>query len=208
MSAAPPPEAGLFHTRKPLILASGSPRRQEMLTALGLKFEVVTTEIDEAEKPDEEAEHLVKRLATAKARAVQVTKDDGWVLAADTAVVINSTILGKPGNNEEAAVMLTRLAGHRHEVWTGFCLLSHQRNIFVCHAIRTEVRFADWPPEICRAYAATNEPLDKAGAYGIQGLGGFMIQEISGSYSNVVGLPLAEVLAEMLRLEIIEAVQA
>ncbi len=179
-----------------------------MLAALGLDFEIMTTEIDETEKVDEEAEHLVKRLAAAKASAAQVTKDDSWVLSADTAVVINSTILGKPGNNEEAAIMLTRLAGHRHEVWTSFCLLNHQRNIFICHAIRTEVRFANWPPEICRAYAATNEPLDKAGAYGIQGIGGFMIQEISGSYSNVVGLPLAEVLTEMLRLEIIKVVQA
>lgn len=204
MSTSPPPETELFHTLRPLILASGSPRRREMLAALGLNFEIVATEIDETEKSDEEAEHFVKRLAAAKARAAQVTEDDSWILSADTAVVINGTILGKPGSSEEAVIMLTKLAAHRHEVWTGFCLLNHQRNIFVCHAIRTEVRFADWPPEICRAYAATNEPLDKAGAYGIQGIGSFMIQEISGSYSNVVGLPLAEVLAEMIRLEIIE----
>ncbi|VAW34331.1 Septum formation protein Maf [hydrothermal vent metagenome] len=208
MTAAPSPEARIFRAQRPLILASGSPRRRKMLADLGLDFEIVTTEIDETAKPDEKAEHLVKRLAAAKAHAALVTKDDSWILSADTAVVINSTILGKPGNNEEAAVMLTRLAGHRHEVWTGFGLLNHQRNIFICHAIRTEVRFADWPPEICRAYAATNEPLDKAGAYGIQGLGGFMIQEISGSYSNVVGLPLAEILTEMLRLDIIKVVQS
>ncbi len=198
----------MFSVQRPLILASGSPRRREMLAALGLNFEIVTIAIDETERPGEEAEHFVKRLAAAKARAAQVTETDSWILSADTAVVINNTILGKPENNEEAAIMLTRLAGHRHEVWTGFCLLNHQRNIFVCHAVRTEVRFADWPPEICRAYAATDEPLDKAGAYGIQGIGGFMIQEISGSYSNVVGLPLADVLAEMIRLEIIKVVRA
>ncbi len=179
-----------------------------MLTALGLDFETVKADIDETERPDEETEHFVKRLAAAKARAAQVTELDSWVLAADTAVVINKTILGKPKNNEEAAIMLTKLAGHRHEVWTGFCLLNHQRNIFVCHAVCTEVRFAGWPPEICQAYAATNEPLDKAGAYGIQGIGGFMIQEIYGSYSNVVGLPMAEVLTEMIRLEIVEVTRA
>jgi len=193
-------DRAIFMVDGSLILASGSPRRQEMLTGLGLSFNVRVSQVEEQSWPGESAENFVKRLSQDKAMAVAIASCESWVLAADTAVVIDEQILGKPAGDGEATEMLLRLAGHWHEVWTGFCIVHYQKNILVAHAVRTNVRFFDWPEEVCRAYVKTGDPMDKAGAYGIQGVGGFMVQEISGSYSNVVGLPLAEVLTEMRRL--------
>lgn len=195
--------APCFQSRTPFILASASPRRREMLAALGLEFRVEAADADEQVLPGEGAEGFVVRVAEDKARLVAERHPGVWVLAADTVVVLDGHILGKPGDAEEAVGMLTRLSGRGHEVWTGFCLSQGGRQGQVCRAVRTEVRFAELTESVIRAYVRSGDPLDKAGSYGIQSLGGFMVATICGSYSNVVGLPLAEVLAEMTALGLI-----
>lgn len=164
--------------------------------------------MDETPRSQEAPAAFVSRIAAAKARAVARQHLAAWVLAADTVVVLDDAILGKPKSAEDAVLMLQRLSGRRHEVWTGFCLCHPQEEKPVTRAVRTEVHFAPLAEEICRAYVRTGEPLDKAGGYGIQGKGGVFVREISGSYSNVVGLPLAEVVTEFLRLGIIRPISA
>jgi len=197
------PQAKLFTTIAPLVLASGSPRRRQMLADLGITFTVVTASVDERPRPDEDPFAYVERLAMDKATAVATQHPDHWILAADTIVVLNDTMLGKPTDADEARAMLTRLSGELHRVITGVCLLHERRG--TCHrfACRTTVRFAQLAPALIDAYVATGEPLDKAGAYGIQGLGGCLVKSIEGSYSNVVGLPLAETVAALLDASII-----
>ena len=190
-----------FRTQERLILASGSPRRRDFLAELGLAFEVRVTDIDETPHPGEQPAAFVARLAEEKAHGVNLP--DAWVLGADTAVVVDGEILGKPGDASEACAMLMRLSGRWHEVWTGFSLC-HQSTGEVCtKSVCTRVRFIPLTPELCRAYVRTGEPLDKAGAYGIQGKGCFLVPEISGSYTNVVGLPMAEVLEALLHHKVI-----
>lgn len=190
-----------FRTQERLILASGSPRRRDFLAELGLVFEVRVTDIDETPQPGEQPVDFVARLAQEKAQAVNIP--DAWVLAADTAVVVDGEILGKPGDEEEACAVLMRLSDRWHEVWTGFSLCRQATGELCTKAVCTKVRFLELTPELCRAYARTGEPLDKAGAYGIQGKGCFLVPEISGSYTNVVGLPMAEVLEALLHHKVI-----
>lgn len=193
-----------FRTLTRLILASGSPRRRDFLTGLGLDFEVRVTDIDETPKAGEQPVDFVARLAREKARAAALP--DSWVLAADTVVAVEGKILGKPGDEEEACAMLMRLSDRWHEVWTGFSLCREARGELYTKTVCTRVRFRALTPEICRAYVRTGEPLDKAGAYGIQGNGAFLVREISGSYTNVVGLPLAEVIDALLANKLISSV--
>ncbi len=193
----PPP---FFVSRGQLILASASPRRREILRLLGLDFIVQASEVDELMRPAEKPVDFVKRVGREKAMAVAGGNADAWILAADTAVVINGQILGKPATIADALVMLKKLAGGSHEVWTGFCLINQRENIRLCRAVRTVVRFIDWQEGIFSAYVNSGDSLDKAGGYGIQGAGGVLVREISGSCSNVVGLPMAEVMGAMLRL--------
>jgi len=197
-----------FQTVEPLILASASPRRREMLTAIGLQFRVEAAEADERVLPGEAPQAFVVRVAKDKARIVAARCPGTWILAADTVVVQNGEILGKPVNAEDAASMLKRLAGHEHEVWTGFCLCHSGQDRQVCRAVKTEVQFADLPDPVIQAYVRSGDPMDKAGSYGIQSQGGFMVRGICGSYSNVVGLPLAEVLSEMTALGLIQAAES
>jgi septum formation protein len=171
-----------------LILASSSPRRREILNALGLDFETAPVDIDETPSPAEEAAALVVRLAREKALAGR--RNDRIVLAADTEVVLDGEIFGKPGGEEEAVGMLLRLSGREHQVLTG---------VAVCRAgsvrtalSRTRVRFRDVSRDEALDYWHSGEPKDKAGAYGIQGLGGVFVSNIEGSYSGVVGLPVYE----------------
>jgi len=181
-----------FRIQERLVLASGSPRRRDFLAELGLTFEVRVTDIDESPQSGEQPVDFVARLAQEKARAV--AEPGAWVLAADTAVVLDGEILGKPSDEAAACVMLMRLSGRWHEVWTGFCLHRPETAELCVRAVCTKVRFITLTPELCRAYVRTGEPLDKAGAYGIQGKGCFLVSEIRGSYTNVVGLPMAEIL--------------
>ena len=194
-----------FQTVLPIILASASPRRREMLAGIGLQFRVEAAEADERVLPGEAPQAFVVRIAKDKAQIVANRYPGAWILAADTVVVQNGDILGKPADAEDAVSMLKRLVGRDHEVWTGFCLCQLGQDTQVCRAVKTEVQFADLSDPVIRAYVRSGDPMDKAGSYGIQSQGGFMVQGIRGSYSNVVGLPLAEVLSEMTALGLIQA---
>ncbi len=193
----------LFTTDDSLILASGSPRRQQMLGQLGIAFTVITADVDERPLAGERPAAYVKRLAAAKAEAVAAQHPASWVLAADTIVTAAGHLLGKPTCATQAAAMLADLAGQRHEVLTGVCLLHHgrdRRHLFYC---QTAVWFQPLDEQLIAAYVATGEPLDKAGAYGIQGLGGCLVERIEGSYTNVVGLPLAQTITVLRKAGVI-----
>ena len=173
-----------------LILASASPRRRELLESLDIDFTVRPATIDETPGPGERPRDLVRRLAREKAEAA--ARDGEWVLAADTIVVEDGAILGKPADRDEARTMLERLQGRWHLVLTGTALRPPAGDTL--HAVEsTRVLFAELTPEQIDWYAATGEPDDKAGAYAVQGLGSLFILEIDGNYSNVVGLPLPTV---------------
>ena len=171
---------------------------------LGLEFEIIEAQVEETPFAGERAEDFVLRAACDKAGAVSCVNAASWVLGADTVVVHGGRILGKPGDAGDALSMLLTLAGNKHLVHTGFCLENLAEQVSVSRLVTTEVYFSSFSKEIAAAYVATGEPLDKAGAYGIQGCGGFLVEKINGSYSNVVGLPLAEVIRELLRYNIIE----
>ena len=180
-----------------LILASASPRRSELLSQLGLTFEVRPPRVDETPLSGEAPKAHVLRLAEAKARAVSAEAPTAWVLAADTIVAISGRILGKPGSFAEAVDMLTTLSGREHEVFTGFCVSRADRDILIREAVGSAVLFKEVAPDERDWYAASPEPYDKAGGYAVQGIGGFLVREIRGSCSNVVGLPLCEVVAAL-----------
>lgn len=185
-------------TEEAFILASSSPRRQELLRLLGLPFQVVPSSIEEGPLQGEGPEEHVLRLCQAKAEEVGSRCPDHWVIGADTAVVLDGVILGKPRDREEACEILDMLQGRTHEVYTGLCVLRIRDGRCAAQAVRTEVLFRGLTRREVEWYVRTGEVLDKAGAYAIQGLGGALIRRIHGSYSNVVGLPLAE-LVDMLR---------
>lgn len=174
-----------------LYLASGSPRRRELLTQLGLLFECLTTEVEEQRHDGEMAEQHVRRLAHDKAQAgVAVAAQDLPVLGADTIVVLNNEVLEKPRDSAAAGAMLAKLSGQTHQVMTAVALADRQQTLD-CLVI-TDVTFRVLTPEDIASYVASGEPMDKAGAYGIQGLGGNFVRKINGSYHAVVGLPLVE----------------
>ena len=177
-----------------LILASASPRRAELLRQIGVDFTVVPANVDERLVDAESAEAYVERLATTKAQAVAITAaKNSAVLGADTVVVNNGEILVKPQGDADADHMLHALSDKAHEVVTGIALAIAEHGA-ACESevVKTYVRFRALSAEEIRQYIATGEPHDKAGAYGIQGIAGAFVDSISGSYSNVVGLPLAE----------------
>jgi septum formation protein len=180
----------------PLYLASGSPRRRELLTQIGVPFTAISADIDETPLVDESPAAYVERLARGKAeagRAVLAVSESTTpicVLGADTAVVLDGQILGKPVDEAEAVAMLMALSDREHEVLTAIAVLDGQR----CESrvVRSLVRFRPISREEASAYWASGEPLDKAGGYGIQGLGGVFVAGLNGSYSAVVGLPVCE----------------
>lgn len=172
-----------------LILASTSPRRREILAALDLKFMVNGVEIDERRLDGETAEDMVLRLASEKVAAVPLVRSE-WVIGADTAVVLGDSILGKPRNRDEAVAMLLSLSGCRHRVLTGVALRGPHGVQTALSA--TDVYFRAISRDEAHAYWQSGEPSDKAGAYGIQGLGGAFVERLDGSYSGVVGLPVFE----------------
>lgn len=174
-----------------LYLASGSPRRRELLTQLGLQFERLITDVEEQRQPEEAAEVYVRRLALDKARAgVAVAPQDLPVLGADTVVVLNNDVLEKPRDAAHAAQMLSQLSGQTHQVMTAVALADSARELDCL--VTTDVTFRNITAEEISHYIASGEPMDKAGAYGIQGLGGNFVRKINGSYHAVVGLPLVE----------------
>ena len=181
----------------PLILASASPRRAEILRSLGIPFEIAPAHIREEMLPGETAEAAAGRLAGEKAALAAKRRPDSWILAADTLVFLDGAALGKPRDDEEAVEMLRRLAGREHGVATGVHL---RRGADPGRGVieTSRVRFAPMCEEEIRWYVATGEPRDKAGAYGVQGLGARFVAEIRGSFTNVMGLP-ARAVYELLR---------
>jgi septum formation protein len=182
-----------------LVLASASPRRADLLRAAGFDFTVRPAAVDESVQVGESAERHVLRLALAKADAVDSDPENEIVLAADTVVVLDETILGKPRDEVDAAAMLQRLSGRSHAVWTGV-VVRHGRH---SHSAveQTRVHFVALPDDEIAWYVASGEPMDKAGAYAIQGRASRFVERIEGSYSNVVGLPVHVVWRLLSRFE-------
>ncbi len=175
---------------KEIILASSSPRRQSLLENLGICFSTISTNIDESFLPQESPRNAVRRLARLKAeRAIPLLRENCLLIAADTIVVLDGQVMGKPGSKDDALEMLTQLSGRCHEVITAICI----RTAGGCEVEdeTTRVYFRHLSEEEIRAYVASGEPADKAGAYGIQGRGGLLVQRIEGCYFNVVGLPMS-----------------
>ncbi len=179
-----------------LVLASSSPRRRELLGLLGVPFEVITPETDEIPLPHETPPVFAERAAVEKALWVHSRMSpDALVVAADTIVVLDGNILGKPRDAAEARAMLQALSGRSHEVMTGTCLV--RREIQVTNVVVTEVVFRELSAGEIEGYVASGEPMDKAGAYGIQGLAAGLVRAVRGSYTNVVGFPLCEIIEQM-----------
>ncbi len=175
-----------------LVLGSASPRRHELMRWFGIDYVVDVPAVDENARPGEDAHVLVARLARAKAHDVARRRPSDWVLAADTIVEVDGTLLGKPSGAADAEAMLGRLAGREHRVLTGFVLLGPAGETHADQVL-TRVRFRALGARAIAAYVASGEPLDKAGGYAIQGLGAGLIEGIDGSFTNVIGLPLMEV---------------
>ena len=180
--------------RFPLVLASASPRRAELLRAAGIPFEVAAADVDERQHDGEAPGAYVQRLAVAKATAVAATRPGRVVLGADTTVVVDGEVLGKPRDPAEAASMLRRLSGRSHRVLTGVCLIGPDAEAGPAVA-STTVEFRPLTDLEIEQYVASGEPMDKAGAYAIQGGAGAFVTRVDGDYDNVVGLPVALVQA-------------
>ncbi len=184
---------------QPVILASNSPRRRELLRQIGLAFTTDPAYVDERVLPGEQPEAYAVRVALEKARAVAQRSRTGIVVAADTIVVLGDAILGKPADVKDAMRMLEMLSGKMHYVVTGLVVIDSQSGKTLARTAWTKVWFRKLSPEEIASYVATGEPLDKAGAYGIQEKGSLLVEKIEGCYFNVVGLPVS-LLGKMLRV--------
>lgn len=195
----------MFHLKEgdSIILASESARRVDILRTLGISFAIIPPDIDESRKKDEPPKEYVLRVSHEKAQKVGSYFPDKWVIAADTVVVYKNRILGKPMNEKEAFNMLKTLSGKWHKVITGFCVLNLSKKTTYRDAVETKVFVRDLYDEEIKRYIKTSEPLDKAGSYAVQGRGGYMVKEIKGSYTNVVGLPICEIAETLLSLGIL-----
>ncbi|SFA48037.1 septum formation protein [Anoxybacillus pushchinoensis] len=178
-----------------LVLASSSPRRKQLLRMLGLPFDILVSDVDESFDDNLSPSEIVQQLAHKKAYAVWQQVSDACVIGADTIVVCEGDVLGKPASEQDAFRMLKRLSGKTHEVWTGVAICT--TNTCVTFAEKTDVTFWPLSDEDIWAYIATKEPLDKAGAYGIQQRGALFVQKIDGDYFSVVGLPIAKLAREL-----------
>jgi septum formation protein len=180
-----------------IVLASASPRRAELLASAGIIFTVVPGDINETPLPEEEPVAHVLRLAEGKAREVASRGGGRFFIGADTIVLCAGEIMGKPCDNADAGRMLRRLSGRTHQVITGFAVLDRMSGKSLSRAVSTDVTFKPLDDEEISAYVSTGCPLDKAGAHAIQGGAAYMVEKINGSYTNVVGLPLCEVVATL-----------
>lgn len=183
-----------------LVLASASPRRREMLSGCGIPFDVVPSNCDESVLLNEDACDMVKRLSVLKARSIASNFGDRLVLGADTTVVVDGEILGKPETRDDAARMLGLIQGRTHEVVGGFSLVNLNRKVEVVNISRSLVTVRALSKGEIASYIDTGEPMDKAGSYAIQGIGASLVEEVKGSYTNVVGLDLTAVLKELILL--------
>jgi len=182
-----------------LILASKSPRRRYLLEKAGLSFSVIPSDIDETTVPLSPPEVYVRVLSEAKAESIAKRYPEKWVIGADTIVLKDGIVLGKPGSIDEARSMLKQLSGQTHKVFTGYSIVCKAKNRKFSETIQTEVFFKNLTHEEIEWYIHTKEPFDKAGAYAIQGLGTFLVKRINGSYTNVVGLPVCEVIEFLIK---------
>ena len=185
------------------ILASASPRRRELFQSIGLKFKIIPAHVNENYLAGESPRQHVKRLSIDKAMVIARKYPEAWVLGADTIVVIDGLILGKPKNKTQAREMLQNLSGREHKVFTGFTIAHVAAKIYKTKVIQSAVQFKTISPKEMDWYVSCDEPYDKAGGYAVQGKGACFIQSIYGSYTNVIGLPLCEVLEELKKLKAI-----
>ena len=186
-----------------IILASESTRRVDILRTLGISFSIIPPNINERRKKDEPPREFVLRMSYEKAHKVGNLFPDNWVIGADTVVVLKNKILGKPKSEKDAFSMLKMLRGKWHRVLTGYCVLNISKNIIFRDAVETKVFVRDLTDEEIKRYIKTSEPLDKAGSYAVQGKGGYMVKQIRGSYTNVVGLPICEVAEALISLDVL-----
>ncbi len=184
----------------PLILASSSPRRRELLLNLRIPFKVIPSRVDEKFDGTEDFREFAMSMAKEKAMEVYDRLKDGWILGADTIVIVDGRLFGKPKDYDDAKHMLKFLSGREHTVITGFCIIDPGGDLSYIEAVESRVRIRELSEEEIDAYLETGEPFDKAGAYAVQGIGSFMIKSINGSYTNVVGLPVCEVIFALKRL--------
>lgn len=184
--------------KEAFILASASPRRRELLASIGVRFDVIPSNVPEVRQRGEAPEEYVARLSREKAEAVARAHESRWVIAADTTVLLGDELLEKPTDDADARRMLATIAGRTHIVYSGVTLQRLDRQYRDTRVSESEVRMLPLNERDIQWYVATGEPLDKAGAYAVQGIGAMFIDSIHGSYTNVVGLPLA-LLFQMLR---------
>lgn len=200
----------LIDAAYPLVLGSGSPRRRELISALGLPFRVLAADIDESRLPEEAPLAYLERIVSDKLGGVRTrlgASPHAAILVADTSVVVDGDVLGKPLDVADAARLFARIAGRTHSVLTRYAIgLPGETGARVARTIETQVLVRAADAEEIRAYAESGEGLDKAGAYAAQGLGSFFIERITGSYSNVIGLPACEVLSDLRTLGLLGAV--
>jgi septum formation protein len=187
-----------------LILASKSPRRRNLLEQAGVVFSVIPSSLDENSIPLSSPKTYVRRLAEAKAKDVSLRYTDAWVIGADTMVLINDTLLGKPRSWSEARHMLRILSGTSHQVLTGYCICCETAGRLFSETVQTDVFIKELTDQQIDWYIGSGEPFDKAGAYAIQGIGTFIVKHIHGSYTNVVGLPVCEVLEFLIEEEVVK----
>jgi len=187
-----------------LILASRSPRRRDLLAQAGIEFSVIPSSFDENTVKLCAPDVYVRQLAESKAGDISEQYPASWVIGADTIVFIDGTILGKPDSKSEARTMLKNLSGKTHQVLTGYCVCCQRIDAFFSDAVKTDVRFKRLTEKEIDWYINSGEPFGKAGAYAIQGIGAFLVKRIDGSYTNVVGLPVCEVIELLINEKIIE----
>ncbi|MGD8655576.1 MAG: Maf family protein [Desulfobacterales bacterium] len=178
-----------------LILASNSPRRRHLLAQAGLNFSVIPSDVDEQKLAMSDPDEYVRALAESKARDISEKHPDSWIIGADTIVLIEQQILGKPDSTDVARNMLRHLSGKMHQVYTGYCICCKKEKRLFSDVVKTDVYFKELSDREIEWYIQTGEPFDKAGGYGIQGIGAFLVERINGSYTNVVGLPVCEVMS-------------
>ena len=186
-----------------LILASKSPRRRYLLEQAGIEFSVIPSSFDENSVKLSSPDSYVRQLAESKAGDISEQYPDSWVIGADTIVLIDGTILGKPGSRAEARTMLKILSGKTHQVLTGYCICCRRIGRLFSEAVKTQVRFKKLTEKEIDWYINSGEPFDKAGAYGIQGIGMFLVRRINGSYTNVVGLPVCEIVEYLIKEKVL-----
>jgi septum formation protein len=186
-----------------IVLASASPRRRLLLSRAGIPFEVEVSGVPEDPLPGEQPEALARRLAREKALAVRTRRPGAWILGADTVVALDGEALGKPSDASEARAMLARLSGRSHRVVTAFVVLDPEGRIRAERAVLTTVEFRQLAQDEIEAYVATGEPFGKAGGYAVQGRGGQFVARLQGSESNVVGLPMEELVDTLAALGLV-----